>query len=266
MDRRLRIATLAAALTLVSATATVAETPPFTDGPDVIETGNGPDRIRGGPGLDRIFAAGGADVIRGGPDGDEIGGGNGRDTHYGNAGPDDLSEYDVPTEDEPDRAVRGIDEPDGFTGNDVMHGGKGPDFIEGAQGNDTIYGDDGPDNGCGGAEVCANLYGDTGDDTIYGGQGDDGMEGEQGSDSLYGGEGSDWLDAADEETVGDSDFVDCGPGYDYALVNEDDTVVNCEEVETVPPPTEDPDAATVAQEHASQERARLRFRAHHGIK
>jgi Ca2+-binding RTX toxin-like protein len=254
MDRSLRVAVIGAALLLLGTQGAFAGSPPYTDGPDIIVTDNKKDNVRGGAGRDIIDTRGGADVLRGDKNSDDLYGGDGPDTYYGNAGNDYLSEY---SSYEPEPDIAGGDG-DGFTGHDVLDGGDGADFIEGARGDDVIYGGDGSDK-CEGDDDCVNLYGDTGNDTIYGGLGDDDMEGEQGDDRLYGNAGDDWIDAADDENVGHFDYVDCGPGHDVAVVNEDDTVVNCEVVETVPAPTAEATAASIRRGDRAQAAARAAF-------
>jgi Ca2+-binding RTX toxin-like protein len=254
MDRRLGIAVMGTALLMVGSQAAFAGSPPYTSGPDIIVTDNHKDKVRGGAGRDIIDTRGGEDVLRGDKNSDDLYGGDGPDTYHGNSGADFLSEYSSYNPE--DFGVAG--DGDGFTGHDVMYGGNGADFIEGARGNDIIHGGPGSDK-CEGEDDCSSLFGDTGDDTIHGGDGDDDIEGEQGSDRLYGNAGDDSIDAADDETVGDSDHVDCGPGHDVAYVNENDTVVNCEVVETFPNPTEDPDLASRIRSDREQAAARRAF-------
>jgi Ca2+-binding RTX toxin-like protein len=68
------------------------------------------------------------------------------------------------------------------------------------------------------------------------GGGADYMEGQQGRDRMFGGKGGDTLDAADRETAGTPDTVDCGPGIDTATVNTNDVVSKCEDVTEVANP------------------------------
>jgi Ca2+-binding RTX toxin-like protein len=116
-----------------------------------------------------------------------------------------------------------------------MYGQDGNDFLEGGRGADTLYG--GP-NGTGSNPWSdrEELYGGRGDDKVYGGGGADYMEGQQGRDRMLGGGGADTLDAADRETAGTPDTVDCGPGTDAATVNTNDAVSNCEDVTEVANP------------------------------
>ena len=76
-----------------------------------------------------------------------------------------------------------------------------------------------------------SMFGDPGDDKLYGGPGSDAMEGEEGTDEHYGGMNNDFIDAAADD-VGDApDLVDCGSGFDTAVVLPNDIVLeNCEEV------------------------------------
>ena len=116
-----------------------------------------------------------------------------------------------------------------------MHGQEGNDHLEGGRGNDTLY--DGP-NGTGSNAWSdrEQLFGNRGDDEVYGGGGADYMEGQQGRGRMFGGKGGDTLDAADRETAGTPDTVDCDPGIDTATVNTNDVVSKCEDVTEVANP------------------------------
>jgi Ca2+-binding RTX toxin-like protein len=80
------------------------------------------------------------------------------------------------------------------------------------------------------------LTGSDGANTISGGGGDDNLTGAGGGDTLQGGDGNDSIAARD--TVVDA--VACGAGTDSAVVDPEDTVAECEVVDTgvpdVPPP------------------------------
>ena len=75
------------------------------------------------------------------------------------------------------------------------------------------------------------LAGGDGSDVVCGGAGDDEIVGGPGSDVLRGGDGNDLLDARD----GAPDVVDGGSGFDTALVDHGDRVVNIEDVHYVEP-------------------------------
>jgi Ca2+-binding RTX toxin-like protein len=176
---------------------------------------DGPDFLEGTPDADLIKALGGND---------QLSGLSGSDTYYGGSGRDYVSEY-TGLEPYPGGG-------DGNTGRDVVFGGRGTDQMEAARGNDTIKG--GPNTP--GDTDFERLFGDTGDDTLEGNRGKDYLDGEQGSDRMFGGKGPDTIDAADEETAGTPDVVDCGPGTDTAWANENDTVDNCENLTRVANP------------------------------
>ncbi len=119
-----------------------------------------------------------------------------------------------------------------------MFGGPGADLILGGAQNDTIRGGRNPD--------CAfnffGLVGGPGNDKVYGGRGNDCLSGGPGIDELYGGRADDRIDASESGGIGPAgdveaatlvagDYVNCGPGFDRAIVDPEDTVVNCEDVE-----------------------------------
>jgi hypothetical protein len=71
------------------------------------------------------------------------------------------------------------------------------------------------------------LIGTGEDDYIAGRSGDDRIEGRGGDDRLYGGRGNDILVVVG----GGRDFIDCGPGFDRAYVDNSDRVSSdCERV------------------------------------
>jgi Ca2+-binding RTX toxin-like protein len=114
---------------------------------------------------------------------------------------------------------------------DEMNGGGGVDFLEGWRGRDILRGQEGDDNGLG--AFSPSMFGDEGNDELYGGPGEDGMEGEEGTDQHFGEGGNDFIDAAsNEDPMTDApDVVNCGGGFDTAVVRPNDIVSgNCEDV------------------------------------
>jgi Ca2+-binding RTX toxin-like protein len=108
---------------------------------------------------------------------------------------------------------------------DRLTGTSARDTIRGLGGNDRIL-------GLGGADC---LFGDAGDDRIEGGDGDDELDGGAGDDRLISGAGYDTVRGGAGDDVIDSrgkgwDTIDCGPGYDRALVGDLDRVRGCERV------------------------------------
>jgi Ca2+-binding RTX toxin-like protein len=116
--------------------------------------------------------------------------------------------------------------------------------LVGTSKNDTIAGSGGDDNifGKGGRD---RLYGDSGADNVSGGTDPDDVFGGKGADDLFGNGGDDYMNSADNRG---GDFVDCGPGFDSAVIDAvdfgpppvflevvegNDTTVNCEDVTTV---------------------------------
>jgi Ca2+-binding RTX toxin-like protein len=111
---------------------------------------------------------------------------------------------------------------------DVIHGTPGPDTLSGTPGNDLIYAAGGNDSvrAHDGQDV---VYGGAGDDVIRGGPGNDVLYGGAGADVMwpgagvdvqYGGRGSDVLHALANDNQ--PDILDCGPGFDTAIVIEHD--------------------------------------------
>jgi Ca2+-binding RTX toxin-like protein len=126
----------------------------------------------------------------------------------------------------------------GTNSDDKMKGDDQDNKINGKSGDDSISGLAGKDIICGGA----------GDDKIAGGDGDDrilpDVSSSQafcesgfsfGADKISGGAGDDEIWSGKEtfatQSDGQKDIIDCGPGDDTALINEDidhDEAVNCE--------------------------------------
>jgi Ca2+-binding RTX toxin-like protein len=138
------------------------------------------------------------------------------DTYNGGGGNDWLTEF-----------------PSSDLGNDVMNGGGSFDWLDASNGNDILRGQEGDENDRG--AFFPSMFGGQGDDELYGGPGEDGMEGEQGTDEHYGGTDNDYIDAVVDDELGTQDLVDCGSGYDTAVVREPEDIVrgNCEEVTDV---------------------------------
>jgi Ca2+-binding RTX toxin-like protein len=94
-----------------------------------------------------------------------------------------------------------------------------------------------------------------------GGEDADNITGHAGSDRLFGNADDDLIDAANAETAGSSDVVDCGSGVDTVIANDNDTVSsNCEVVTRLPNPTTT--AAAVADDAGDddeQQQAREEF-------
>jgi Ca2+-binding RTX toxin-like protein len=99
----------------------------------------------------------------------------------------------------------------------VLRGDAGADLLVGHPGDNVLGGGGGPDTlkGLGGPDI---LRGSVDDDLISGGSG---------RDFLRGGTGDDRLKAADDRAEG----VACGPGFDRAVVDLEDDVRDCEEVQ-----------------------------------
>jgi Ca2+-binding RTX toxin-like protein len=250
MRRAIVSAMLAAGLVLATTGAVLAEDINGTPGDDeLIGNEAESDNIWGRAGDDTIAGLSGADNLFGNASNDTICGGPDEDTYSGGWGNDILTEIlcEVTTV-----------SPTGVNGglNDVMRGDKGADYIESGDGDDWIHGGRGSENITIVGQTLPLLYGGPGDDYINGGRESDAMEGEAGDDTLKGGKGQDFIDAANDEGVGDVDDVDCGPGYDTAIVNTGDTYARCEDVTIVPDPTLE---TSVSSTDARQDRARRAF-------
>jgi hemolysin type calcium-binding protein len=105
-------------------------------------------------------------------------------------------------------------------GDDVLHLGPGNDEAAAGAGDDSMFG--GPGNDV--------LLPGLGADRVDGGEGDDLIRDERGdvdADVLTAGPGDDVVRAVD----GAADSVECGPGYDVAIVDPGDATTECERVE-----------------------------------
>jgi hypothetical protein len=69
---------------------------------------------------------------------------------------------------------------------------------------------------------------------------------DQGTDEHYGGRDNDFIDAVSGDELGTQDLVDCGGGFDTAVVREpeDNVLGNCEEVTEVTTVAAAPGTAT----------------------
>jgi Ca2+-binding RTX toxin-like protein len=177
--------------------------------------------------------------VHGGAGGDTIGGGVNADKLFGDEGADSL--FDEP----------GDDVVNGGPGDDLIHPGSGRDDIFGGPGRDTAYYnartagvtitlDDRADDGEAGEgdnvhSDFEDAHGGSGPDRLVGTDGGNDLIGNEGDDSLTGlgsedrldaGEGNDFIDSRD----GGFDSVDCGPGFDTVVADQDDSLTGCESV------------------------------------
>lgn len=101
----------------------------------------------------------------------------------------------------------------------VVRGTDGNDRLEGTRRADDISGRRGDDR----------LFGKHGRDFLVGGSGEDKLVGGSAFDELRGGANADVIDARD----GSPDLIDCGPGFDRAIVGfVEDGIFDCERVDT----------------------------------
>lgn len=110
------------------------------DGADRLTGSEGGDTLEGGAGSDRLSGEEGYDTLRGGDGDDQLDGGGGSDAILGEAGADTLR---------------------GGAGDDLVDGGNGADTLEGGDGDDTVRGGTGNDD----------LVSGPGRDTLDGGDG-----------------------------------------------------------------------------------------------
>jgi hypothetical protein len=108
---------------------------------------------------------------------------------------------------------------------DFIHGGTGNDRINAGGGHDDAYGGDSEDILRGGAGNDTLAPGPH-DDVATAGTGQDRLFDNHGDDELRGGAHTDFLSARD----GDRDIVDCGPGKDVAVGDDEDVYRDCERV------------------------------------
>jgi Ca2+-binding RTX toxin-like protein len=190
-------------------------------GNDTLDGGDGPDLIEGGDGNDTIAGddnpAGTQDISRGGTgddtmtwnpgDDDDVNeGGDGNDTSVVNGATGDEKFEVKPSAtagrvdfDRTDPAPFSVDI--GTTENLLVNAGGGNDRIRGFEG-------------------LAGLI----KSTFNGDDGNDAIRGTDGEDALGGGNGHDVITSIDKA----ADAVECGNGFDLALVDRRDTVRACE--------------------------------------
>ena len=163
----------------------IVDSDPTADFPlrDVLGT-NGPDQLVGGGGRELLQGKGGADRV------------------FAGGGDDEL---------EGDGAFA--------QGGDLLMGGSGNDRIAGRAGNDRLYGD--ARSSAAGPPGNDELVGGAGRDLMNGGPGDDLLVGAYDGDTIFGGAGHDvvTLLGGDTSDAGGRVLVDCGPGFDVAVLN-----------------------------------------------
>lgn len=189
------------------------------DGDDLLDAGTENDIIWGADGDDELYGGAGTDILYGGPGRDRLvsriedAGGTdrldcGRDFDTVQMRPLDRA-LDCETVTIVGRLLRVSD--------DVRVGGARGDVLLGWPGNDVLRGNAGRDL----------LIGHEGADRLDGGSGPDRLFGGPGRDRLLGGDGNDLVFATADDGP---DRIDCGPGFDVAVVRPSDVVVRCERV------------------------------------
>ena len=114
-------------------------------------------------------------------------------------------------------------------GDDVLVGGPGPDVIDGRRGSDVIRGRAGDDELLDPSGVGTGRPLDTSRDAFHGGPGDDLIHASH-RDRVHAGPGDDRILANYLER---GDVVDCGPGRDVVVLNDDDPGIAQTGCETV---------------------------------
>ncbi len=159
---------------------------------------------------DFIRGSADADIIDAGDGNDRVWAGNGNDYVYGGAGNDMLY------------GEAGTDYLYGGEGNDQLWGGNDTDYLYGGSGNDSLSGDNG-DDFLFGEEGNDSLWGGSGNDQLFGGVGNDMLNGGSGNDRLTGGDGADrfeyWINNAEKRlnlgaTFGADTIADFASGTD----------------------------------------------------
>ncbi len=184
-------------------------------GDDILDGGLGDDLLVGDTqqGLDLpVPMAPGNDYLVGGDGNDELQGNAGHDVLLGGAGDDRLFGDDT-----------GVDPSQ--EGDDWLEGGAGNDFLTALGGDDTLVGDDGEDILLAGAGD-DTLLGGEGDDIGFGGEGDDDISAGAGADQFNGEAGNDVMfgDAGDDLLIGGDglDELDGGADNDLLIGGADD--------------------------------------------
>src|SRR4051794_8013971 len=171
---------------------------PFTD---FVRPGNGRDRVSTGGGQDTVFLKpdGVPDVIKGGAGVNEL------DFFQAKAVTVDTRAGEIRSGKEVDR-IASFRRILGGPGNDTLRGGDAGEALYGGGGSDEIDGNGGADYLSGDLPISSPYFPDT----------------------IRGGDGDDVVDVRDRPLKPTS-TVDCGPGSDRVLAQQDDRLVSCEQ-------------------------------------
>jgi serralysin len=207
---------------------------------DVLDGGEGNDKIWGNGGDDYIHGRGGDDYLSGGDGNDNIDGDNGNDTLHGGPGYDQLfgeagndKEYG---EDDGDMLEETFD-PSGPDA-DYFSGGNGEDTVLYLSRSKPVFADPdgvkGDDGSAGEHDTIAtnveDLYGGDGADWLSGTPGRNVIFGEGGDDIIYGFAGDDFLEGGNVVgAVRGKDKVNGGPGKDHCGTGKGGKLTACEE-------------------------------------
>ena len=178
------------------------------DGDDTLTGGFFSDRLEGGAGSDRLLGAVGDDTLIGGGGDDTLVGWTGADVMDGGDG-SDLYMVDALDRID-DTGTDGIDRAQIYQETGValdLSGWRGIEQVNGFTGNDTLD--------ASAATAAIQLFGDRGNDLLRGGSGDDTLSGGPGNDTFFGGAGDDLILITDTGDV----VVDAGSGRDTVAVD-----------------------------------------------
>jgi Ca2+-binding RTX toxin-like protein len=222
--------------------------------------GSGDDTLAGNDGSDYLYADIGADNSDGGNGDDVIDerDDGSPDVVHGGAGIDDLQYWSCCTgnpvtitldDQGDDGEAAQPDTADGDPGNNF---GSDLDNVEFSTNCNTMCSNGGTTN------AAATIVGTSGANLLYGAAGNDDITGGAGADYMSGAQGDDTFHARD----GYPDYIDCDAGVDTAIVDQFDTVHNCENVDSanvasafdtskppVPPVPPNPPANQAAQDN-----------------
>ncbi|MEQ9695942.1 Ig-like domain-containing protein, partial [Shimia sp. SDUM112013] len=166
---------------------------------NVLDAGDGNDRLSGWGGADTLLGGLGNDTLIGGGDDDSLDGGDGIDEVYftGSANVSVQLGNGVATSAAfGNDILTDIENARTSGGNDIVIGSTADNVLRSGAGNDLV-------SAWGGADM---LYGEGGNDTLIGGGGSDTLDGGAGSDILTGGAGADTFvfnNIAGQDTVAD---------------------------------------------------------------
>ena len=147
---------------------------------DIMDAGEGADKLYGKAGDDLLYGAGGADVIDGGTGADDLRGGTGADKFYvDNIGDTILEDANADI----DTVISSVNHTLAVNVENISLGGAANIGANGNASNNKMIGNDGA-NTMKGLEGADSLNGGAGNDVLYGGTGIDALAGGAGADTF----------------------------------------------------------------------------------